>query len=386
MSYMPGKYNYTYTTLPAREVLKKRNEEYMPDGFRKELRQVAEADGNVTVISRKFHNPATRRPDNQYFPVLFTDPKRQAPWLPEMVPDESLVKAAGEIERGRLPIDIEPTGFVVREVPEMVVSEGAVLEHPDSILDRDGDARHIVGVLKGNARVTSKARLGSEFNVAGDTTIGAAYVSSVNIGGGYVDITGGAGVVDCVLEGNIVIKGQMRVFQKVIYGNVSIVSRTPEDATWEHAIRTPDHAPFIDRGFLTLQRTHLKNCINGSQSAHFEDMWDNMRQHIEENLVFDTFCLDTVHHREFCRCGMYLPAYLAGVPAAIQYYGLMDTRKPALLQNDIILGLMNSYDVETAIRAEILSGAQGECPSSYDAWCALMVEKTGVHPDTYLEN
>lgn len=384
MSYMPGKYNYTYTTATVQSLLKKRNLEYMRDDFRTEMERLAAKDANVTFISRKFHNPATRRPDNQYFPAMFTNPNVQAPWLPAMEADKTLVKAEGEIERGRLPIDIEPTSFVVREVPEMIVSENAVLESPDSILDRDGEARRIEGVLKGNARITSKARLGSEFNIAGDTTIGAAYISSVNIGGGYVDITGGAGVVDCVLEGNIVIKGQMRVFQKVIYGNVSIVSRTPEDASWEHAIRTPDHAPFIDRGFLTLQRTHLKNSINGSQSAHFDDMWDNMRQHIEENLIFDTFCLDTVNHREFCRCGLYFPAYLAGVPAAIQYYGLVDTRKPAQLQDDVILSLLNSYDVETAIRAEVLSGTHGVCPSSYESWCAMMVNKTGVHPDTYL--
>ena len=384
MSYMPGKYNYTYTTLPAREVLKKRNMEYMPAGFREELSRLAEADSNVTVISRKFHNPVTRRPDNQYFPVLFTDPKKQAPWIPEMVPDESLVKAAGDIERGRLPIDIEPTSFVVREVPEMIVSENAVLESPDSVLDRDGEARHMAGVIKGNARVTSKARIGDDCNIAGDTTIGAAFVADTDIHRGYVDVTGGAAVVSCALDGNIVIKGQMRLYNKAIKGDVSIICRAPEDATWESAVRTPDRAPFINDGILSLQRPMLKESLNGALSSHFDDMWDNMRQHIEENLVFDTFCLDTAHHREFCRCGMYLPAYLAGVPAAIQYYGLMDTRKPALLQNDIILGLMNSYDVETAIRAEILSGAQGKCPSSYDAWCAHMVEKTGVHPDTYL--
>lgn len=385
MSYMPGKYNYTYTTATVQSLLKKRNLEYMRDDFRTEMERLAAQDGNVTFISRKFHNPATRRPDNQYFPAMFANPKVQAPWLPAMEADKTLVKAEGEIERGRLPIDIEPGNFVTRTVPEMLVMDNAVLEDPNSITDSDGEARDVEGVLKGNARITSKARLGNKFNIAGDTVIGGAFVSEVDIKG-CVDITGGASVLDCDLDGNIVIKGQMRFFRKHVRGNVTIACRAPEDATWVHAVRTPDHAPFINNGFMTLQRSHLKDCLNSSRSSSFEEMWDNMHQHIEENLVFDTFCLDTVNHREFCRCGLYFPAYLAGVPAAIQYYGLVDTRKPAQLQDDVILSLLNSYDVETAIRAEVLSGTRGKCPTSYDAWCAMMVNKTGVHPDTYLVN
>lgn len=383
MSYMPGKYNYTYTTATVQSLLKKRNLEYMRDDFRTEMERLAAKDANVTFISRKFHNPATRRPDNQYFPAMFTNPKVQAPWLPAIEADKTLVKAEGEIERGRLPIDIEPGNFVTRTVPEMLVMDNAVLEDPNSITDSAGEARDVEGVLKGNARITSKARLGNKFNIAGDTVIGAAFVSEVAIKG-CVDITGGASVLDCDLDGNIVIKGQMRFFRKHVRGNVTIACRAPEDATWVQAVRTPDHAPFINNGFMTLQRSHLKDSLNSSRSSSFEEMWDNMRQHIEENLVFDTFCLDTVNHREFCRCGLYFPAYLAGVPAAIQYYGLVDTRKPAQLQDDVILSLLNSYDVETAIRAEVLSGTHGECPSNYDAWCAMMVNKTGVHPDTYL--
>lgn len=383
MSYMPGKYNYTYTTATAQSLLKKRNLEYMRDDFRAEMERLAAKDGNVTFISRKFHNPATKRPDNQYFPAMFTDPKVQAPWLPTMEPDKTLVKAEGEVERGRLPVDAEPGNFVTRTVPEMLVMGNAVLEDPNSITDSDGEARDVEGVLKGNARITSKARLGNKFNIAGDAVIGAAFVSEVDIKG-CVDITGGAAVVDCGLEGNIVIKGQMRLFKKFVRGNVTIACRAPEGATWAQAVRTPAHAPFINTGFMTLQRSHLKDSLNGSLAASFVGMWDNMRQHIEENLVFDTFCLDTVNHREFCRCGLYFPAYLAGVPAAIQYYGLVDTRKPAQLQDDVILSLLNSYDVETAIRAEVLSGTHGECPPSYDAWCVMMVNKTGVHPDTYL--
>ena len=95
MSYMPGKYNYTYTTATVQSLLKKRNLEYMRDDFRTEMERLAAKDANVTFISRKFHNPATRRPDNQYFPAMFTNPKVQAPWLPAMEADKTLVKAEG---------------------------------------------------------------------------------------------------------------------------------------------------------------------------------------------------------------------------------------------------------------------------------------------------
>ena len=114
--------------------------------------------------------------------------------------------------------------------------------------------------------------------------------------------------------------------------------------------------------------------------------------------------LDTVNHIENCKCGLFIPFYLGLHPAAIQYFGLVDKRKPALLPEshpvsgtslslleDALFKLMNMWDEEWGT-----GGGFADCiyaweemlgekyPDFYEEWRAGMVEITGADPETYL--
>lgn len=53
-------------------------------------------------------------------PVAFTNPAKQAPWLPALVPDQSIPLKVGETERGYFQLDAPPTDFLIKNVSTSV--------------------------------------------------------------------------------------------------------------------------------------------------------------------------------------------------------------------------------------------------------------------------
>lgn len=67
-------------------------------------------------------------------PVAFTNPAKQAPWLPALVPDRSIPLKVGETERGYFQLDAPPTDFLIKNVSNERTRYVKI--HGDTVLQR----------------------------------------------------------------------------------------------------------------------------------------------------------------------------------------------------------------------------------------------------------
>lgn len=71
---------------------------------------------------------AAANDDSKQYPAYFTNPAKQAPWLPALVPDPSIPLKSGEKERGYIQLDMEP-GVLFDGEADVEVRGNVVLEH-----------------------------------------------------------------------------------------------------------------------------------------------------------------------------------------------------------------------------------------------------------------
>lgn len=341
------------------------------------------------------------------YPVSFTDPAKQAPWLPALTPDPTLPLKPGEKERGYFQLDVPPTDFLMREMPDedtryAKIYGDTVLECWDGLLLEYETAERCDGLyfqLDGSAFFSKEARLMELGELKGTFHFGVCEVLGYELTGN-ITLDGGVHVNESYLRGNIDIKAPLTLYICRLYGNIAIDFGTPIKTHKEHQ----EDAPLcLESVTLTLKRSKIEDYFYQNYGMNEAcDVWDATHTLADEDVR--RFCLDTVNHVENCKCGLFLPFYFGLHPAAIQYFGLVDKRKPALLPEshpvsgtsrtkleDTLLNLMTKWDekwgdeagFDDCARAWVkLSGE--EYPYSYEGWRARMVEITGVDPETYL--
>ena len=341
------------------------------------------------------------------YPVCFTNPAKQAPWLPVLTPNLSIPLKPGEKERGYFQLDVPPTDFLMREMPDedtryAKIYGDTVLECWDGLLLEYGTAERCDGLyfpLEGSAFFSKEARLMELDELKGTFHFGVCEVLGYKLTGN-ITLDGGVHVSESYLHGNIEIKAPLTLYICHLYGNIAIDFGTPIKTHKEHQ----EDAPLcLESITLTLKRSKIEDyfCQNYGMNEAC-DVWEATHTLADEDVR--RFCLDTVNHIESCKCGLFLPFYFGLHPAAIQYFGMVDKRKPALLPEshpvagvslnkleDMLFNLMAKWDkkwsdsqyFEDCARAWVkLSGE--EYPDYYEDWCARMEEITGVNPETYL--
>ena len=336
------------------------------------------------------------------YPVSFTDPAKQAPWLPALTPDPSIPLKPGEKERGYFQLDAPPSDFLRSRVADDDMRYTQV--QGNTVIEDWVPARKNYMNLTDDTFLSKEARLSYLSWISGSLRLGVCEVLGRSLEGN-INLTGGVLVDKTDLDGNININAFVSLYMCSLYGNISISYGTPAKTYEEFR---DNYKRFHFEGItLTLKHNYLRhsfyfgkgNCMNKAF-----DIWHDTYG-INPGDVH-TFCLDTVNHIENCKCGLFLPFYLGLHPAAIQYFGQVDKRKPALLPTshplsglparaleEPLFHLLGSWEskwfreegFEDCARTWVeLSGEK--YPSSYEEWCARMEVITGVHPDTYLVN
>ena len=348
---------------------------------------------------------ATNDDSNQY-PAYFTNPAKQAPWLPALVPDPSIPLKPGEKERGYIQLDVSPDILLDGEA-DIEVRGNVVLENWDCIFAEDNTAKYRLldgGVLEGNIYVGKEGRLHqSSYFITGDVNLGVAEIMPDNGIAGSLAADGGACFSESELSGNIKIEGTVTMYISRIYGDVHI-DYGNHATSHEEMYEDEGHVCFESLLF-TLRKVFLPEYfdIDGDTYPEFAKNWGAFKPN--EGFRLDdtrTFCLDTANHLEMCKCGIFLPMYLGAVPAAVQYFGLMDKRHPALLPHDHPCSGKSIRELEEMLlpltqMCPDIWREEGEwfyemyeditgvpCPETYDEWLERMEDLTGVNPSTYL--
>lgn len=344
------------------------------------------------------------------YPVSFTDPAKQAPWLPALTPDPSIPLKAGEKERGYFQLNVPPADFLMpkkhNERTRYVDIHGdTVLERWDGLFPESDTAQDYNNGLyfpfKGTAFFSEEARLWSPDELKGVFHFGVCEVLGYKLTGN-ITLDGGVHVNESYLHGNIEIKAPIMLYICHLLGNIAIDFGVQAKTYKEYD--APDFEAFMLEDItLTLKKSEMWCYFleNHTMNGGF-DVWE--ATHTLTSKDVRRFCLDTANHIDNCKCGLFLPFYLGLHPVAIQYFGLVDKRKPALLPEphpvasvslanleDILFNLIAKWDKkwfyeygydDCALAWKEMSGE--EYPDSYDEWRARMVEITGVDPETYL--
>lgn len=342
------------------------------------------------------------------YPISFTDPTKQAPWLPALTPDPSIPLKPGEKERGYFQLDVSHSDFLMpkkhNERTKYIEIHGdTVLERWDGLFPESDTAQDCDDGLyfpfEGTAFFSKEARLWSQDNLKGTFNFGVCEVLGYELLGN-ITLDGGVHVNESYLHGNIDIKAPLTLYICHLLGNIAIDFGTPAK-TYEEYQETAAH--LFESVTLTLKRSEIEYYFYQDYGMNKAcDVWNATCSLVVEDVR--RFCLDTANHIERCKCGLFLPFYFGLHPAALQYFGLVDKRKPALLPathpvaniplsdlEDTLFNLLGKWNdkwyeekyFDDCARAwKEMSGE--EYPNSYEEWCARMVEITGVDPETYL--
>lgn len=350
------------------------------------------------------------RGEGYRYPVSFTDPAKQAPWLPLLTPDSSIPLKPGEKERGYFQLDVSPTDFLIKNVSNghtryVKIHGDTVLERWDGLFPDSGTAEDCDNGLyfpfEGTAFFSKEARIYSQDTLEGVFHFGVCEVYGYELEGN-IALDGGVHVNESYLKGNIKVNAPLTLYICHLYGDITIDFGICAK-TYEEYQSNDFNITCFESVTLTLKQEEMRNYFYKGYAMNGAcDVWDATWHLADEDVR--TFCLDTVNHIENCKCGLFLPFYLGLHPVAIQYFGLMDKRKPALLPEshpvastslanleDALFNLLGKWDkkwfdekyFEDCARAwKELSGE--EYPDSYEDWCASMEEITGVNPEAYL--
>lgn len=324
--------------------------------------------------------------DSIQYPAYFTNPAKQAPWLPALVPDPSIPLKPGEKERGYIQLDMEPDALFDGEA-DIKVCDNVVLEHWVCLFEKeDGAYNLIIGTneLEGDIYISKEARLiDTPYSFNGSIKLGVADFMSDNLVDGTLVADGGIHFAESMLEGNIKVNGALIMYIAHIYGNVCIDYGNHFSTYVE--IQHNNSRPVFESCLFTLSQEYLPDYFyrGYGSSAELTHYWEEVMCNDRFNLkLVQTFCLDTANHIENCKCGLFLPLYLAVVPAAIQYFNLVDKRHPAPLP----IGYKDSNKTIEELEDDLLQEnlLDMSYPETYDEWLERMEDLTGVNPTTYL--
>lgn len=324
--------------------------------------------------------------DNKQYPASFTNPSKQAPWLPALTPDPSIPLKVGEKERGYIQLDMEPDVLFDGEA-DIKVRDNVVLEHWECLFEKENGkySRFIdEDVLEGDIYIGKEALImNMPYSFKGSIKLGVAEFMPDNLVHGTLVADGGVHFAESMLEGNIEINGALIMYIAQIYGNVCIEYGNRFSTYAE--IQGNNTHPIFENCLFTLSQEYLPDYFyrNYGSSAELTHYWEEVMCNDRFNLnLIHTFCLDTVNHIDNCKCGIFLPLYLAVVPAAVQYFNLVDKRHPAPLP----AGHEDSNKTLKELEDELLGENLLDMyyPEDYEDWLEQMEALTGVNPTTYL--
>lgn len=324
--------------------------------------------------------------DTKQYPASFTDPAKQAPWLPALAPDPSIPLKAGEKERGYVQLDMEP-GVLFDGEADIQVCGNVVLEHWECLFEKENGEYNLItesSELDGDIYISKEARLiDTPYSFNGSIKLGVADFMGDNLVNGTLVADGGVHFAEGTLEGNIKVDGALVMYIASIYGNVSIEYGN-RFSTYEE-IQHNNTRPVFESCLFTLSQEYLPDYFyrNYGSSAELTHYWEEVVCNDRFNLnLIHTFCLDTVNHIDNCKCGIFLPLYLAVVPAAVQYFNLVDKRHPAPLP----AGHEDSNKTLEELEDELLGENLLDMyyPEDYEDWLERMEALTGANPTTYL--
>lgn len=344
------------------------------------------------------------------YPVSFTDPAKQAPWLPTLTPDPALPLKPGEKERGYFQLDVSHYDFLMPKKPDertkyVEIYGDTILGRWDGLFPGSETAEHFdvndFPPLNGQTFISKEARLSYSDTLDGALHFGVCDVYGYELDGN-ITLDGGVHVNESYLDGNIKVTAPLTLYICHLYGNITIDFGVCAK-TYEEYQANDFSTTCFESVTFTLKPKEMRDYFYKSYTMNGAcDVWDTTWHFAEKDVR--TFCLDTVNHVANCKCGLFLPFYLGLHPVAIQYFGMVDKRKPALLPathpvanvplsdlEDTLFNLLGKWDkkwfnerhFDDCARAwKEMSGEK--YPDAYVEWRARMVEITGVDPETYL--
>jgi hypothetical protein len=342
--------------------------------------------------------------DNKQYPASFTNPSKQAPWLPALTPDPSIPLKVGEKERGYIQLDMEPDVLFDGEA-DIKVRDNVVLEHWECLFEKENGkySRFIdEDVLEGDIYIGKEARLiCTPYSFNGSIKLGVADFMGDNLVDGTLVADGGAHFTEGTLEGNIKVNGALVMYIASIYGNVCIEYGN-RFSTYEE-IQGNNTRPVFESCLFTLSQEYLPDYFE--MRGYYPEIAHNWSYYDTGDCFeagqAETFCFDSVNHESNCKCGLFLPFYLGLVPEAIQYFNLKDKRHPtpmpdnhpaanktaAELERELLQLIWSSPDIWRNGKNfyqdyKNLTGI--DYPKSYEDWLEQMEALTGVNPTTYL--
>lgn len=163
--------------------------------------------------------------DNKQYPVSFTNPAKQALWLPALTPDPSIPLKGGEKERGYIQLDMEP-GVLFDGEADIEVRGNVVLEHWECLFEEEDGKYDLIietNELEGDIYIGKEARLiDTPYSFNGSIKLGVADFMGDNLVNGTLVADGGVHFAEGTLEGNIKVNGALVMYIASIYGNVCI--------------------------------------------------------------------------------------------------------------------------------------------------------------------
>lgn len=397
MSFIVKGNNYKYTVATPRYIT---NTYVIPEGIQPALYKLTEQDIPLTYVTRKTHNASTRKPEERMHPVLYSNPESQAPWMTLGEEDPYLIKKEGQIRRGPVTVDLNPEAFTNQPAPLAVVLDDTVIENPASLgfplpselgfLSKLGLLSRLTYeaepyVLRDNTYVGEEAFLNGGVSTKGKVTIGNAYIEASSLKGGNIKVGGGAYVTMSRIKGNVTINGVI-LEKSTLDGNINF---TVPGKTFDYQ---SGKRPDMDKEPVIEGTRYVSDFINHKKSQTFfqpetvEALLAVSREIVDSNQRQATFCLDSVNHRSFCRCALYLPLYIMARPAAIQYNAIMGGESSVhKLPAGHPYEFMTANSLEPMLDAEIMSnyssGAIAKAtPTDATAWRKVVKKVTGIKP------
>ena len=356
-------------------------------------------DGNptVTVITAVDD-------DNKQYPASFTNPLKQAPWLPTLTPDPSIPLKVGEKERGYIQLDMEP-GVLLDGEANIQVCGNVVLEHWVCLFEKENGEYNLItetSELDGDIYISKEARLvDTPYSFNGSIKLGVADFMGDNLVNGTLVADGGVHFSEGTLEGNIKVNGALVMYIASIYGDVCIEYGN-RFSTYEE-IQGNNSRPVFESCLFTLSQEYLPGYFE--MRGYYPEIANNWSYYDTGDCFeagqTETFCFDSVNHESNCKCGLFLPFYLGLVPEAIQYFNLKDKRHPTPMPDNHPATNKTATELELELLQLIwscpdiwrngknfyrdyknLTGI--DYPKSYEDWLEQMEALTGVNPTTYL--
>ena len=196
---------------------------------------------------------------------------------------------------------------------------------------------------------------------------------------------GGAYVTMSRIKGNVTINGVI-LEKSTLDGNINF---TVPGKTFDYQ---NGKRPDMDKEPVIEGSRYVSDFINHKKSQTFfqpetvEALLAVSREIVDSNQRQATFCLNSVNHRSFCRCALYLPLYIMARPAAIQYNAIMSGESSVhKLPAGHPYEFMTANSLESMLDAEIMSnyssGAIAKAtPTDATAWRKVVKKVTGIKP------